>query len=99
MPSAVHGRSVLHWVSACALRRWPHLAAVAGILLIRTGVELLRPWPLKVLIDGVLAPQPGTRAIPVHWWSWLSQPTREVMVLYCALGTLLVLASARGAAA
>ena len=49
--------------------RWRFLAALALVLL-TTGFELLRPWPLKIVVDHVL----GTLPLP----SWLN---RSVQIL------------------
>jgi ATP-binding cassette subfamily B protein len=41
-----------------ALRRWPGLLALLGIMLLNVGLELLKPWPMKLLIDNVLGGKP-----------------------------------------
>jgi ATP-binding cassette subfamily B protein len=46
---------------------WPHRARLAGYLAITvlvTGLELLVPWPLKILVDSVLRDGPWPAVIP-----------------------------------
>jgi ATP-binding cassette subfamily B protein len=56
-PSAL--RTVL-WLSRYPLRRWPALLAVVATMVGKIGVDLLKPWPLKVLVDHGLSAQPLT---------------------------------------
>jgi hypothetical protein len=42
------------------LRRWRGLSAVLVVMLVRTGIDVLKPLPMKVLVDNVLAEhEPG----------------------------------------
>ena len=52
--------SLIAWVSRYALRRWQGLVAVLATMVGRIGVDLLKPWPLKILIDYGLTGQPLT---------------------------------------
>lgn len=52
-------RTVL-WLSRYPLRRWPALLAVVATMVGKIGVDLLKPWPLKVLVDHGLSAQPLT---------------------------------------
>jgi ATP-binding cassette, subfamily B, bacterial len=47
-----------------AFRRWRPLAAVLGTMFLEIGINLLKPWPLKVLVDNVLGDEPLTG--PLH---------------------------------
>ncbi len=38
-------------------RRWPALAGVVGALLLRVGLDVLKPWPMVFLVDYVLRGQ------------------------------------------
>ena len=42
------------WALSYALRRWPPLAAVALTMLVKIGLDLLKPWPMIFLVDHVL---------------------------------------------
>jgi ATP-binding cassette subfamily B protein len=59
------------WLVRYALRRWRSMSLVAMTMLIRIGLDLLRPWPMKVLIDNALDHQPlsplVTRLVPSTW--------------------------------
>jgi ATP-binding cassette, subfamily B, bacterial len=46
------------WALGYALRRWPALLAVLAILLLKIGLDVLRPWPMKFLADHVLGGRP-----------------------------------------
>jgi len=43
----------------------PALAAAAGLVVLRVGAVLLRPWPLALAVDYALAPEPQTGLDPV----------------------------------
>jgi ATP-binding cassette, subfamily B, bacterial len=42
------------WVSGYALRRWLPLLAVTLTMLVRIGLDVMKPWPLLFLVDYVL---------------------------------------------
>jgi ATP-binding cassette, subfamily B, bacterial len=42
------------WSLRYALRRWPALSIVLLTMLSQVGLEALRPWPMKILVDNVL---------------------------------------------
>jgi ATP-binding cassette subfamily B protein len=94
--SRASDRPVLNWARRHILRRWPQLAAVGGALLLRTGVELFGPWPLKVLIDEVLAPRLNAGSHRLAWI--LAEISREEAILYCAVATVVLFGLARVAA-
>ncbi|MGA7732006.1 MAG: ABC transporter ATP-binding protein [Chloroflexia bacterium] len=41
-----------------ALRRWPGMLAMLGTVVLGVGISVLKPWPMKVLVDNVLGGQP-----------------------------------------
>ncbi|MEA3189265.1 MAG: ATP-binding cassette, subfamily bacterial [Chthoniobacter sp.] len=43
---------------AFAFRRWPEMLAVLVSMLLSIGLSILQPWPMKLLVDNVLAGQP-----------------------------------------
>ena len=52
IPNAAPGTfSLLAWVVRFALPRWPRLIVVLGLMLAKIGFDLLKPWPMKVLVD------------------------------------------------
>jgi ATP-binding cassette subfamily B protein/subfamily B ATP-binding cassette protein MsbA len=42
------------WSLRYALRRWPALSLVLLTMFVHVGLEALRPWPMKILVDNVL---------------------------------------------
>ena len=74
---------LLRWLGRYASRRWGGLLAVLAIMLARIGLDLIKPWPLKVLVDYGLGDQPMSpviaslaTALPgsqgregIIWWS------------------------------
>jgi ATP-binding cassette subfamily B protein/subfamily B ATP-binding cassette protein MsbA len=42
------------WAVRRALPRWPALGAVLAVMLLKIGLDVLKPWPLKFLVDHVL---------------------------------------------
>jgi ATP-binding cassette subfamily B protein/subfamily B ATP-binding cassette protein MsbA len=52
--------ALVMWAVGAAVREWPGLLVVVVAMLLKIGVELLRPWPMKVLVDNVL----GHAALP-----------------------------------
>lgn len=76
------------WVSGYALRRWLPLLAVILTMLVRIGLEVLRPWPLLFLVDYVLRatpmPEPVARLV-----SMLPGPTTsEALIGWCVAATV-----------
>jgi ATP-binding cassette subfamily B protein/subfamily B ATP-binding cassette protein MsbA len=49
---------LFRWLGRYAWRRWRGLLAVLAIMLARVGLDLIKPWPLKVLVDYGLGDQP-----------------------------------------
>jgi ATP-binding cassette subfamily B protein len=74
-------------------RCWPYARAAAGpaavgafLLILGAGVELLLPWPLKWLVDGVFGSQP-----PPHWLVSLWPAFGEADVGRAVLGICLAI--------
>jgi ATP-binding cassette subfamily B protein len=81
--------SLLGWVWDYAARRWPPLAIVLFTVLVRVGLDVLKPWPLVFLIDYVLKAQP----MPLRLLSvveWLpGAPTQAALILWSVGATVL----------
>ena len=82
--------SLLRWVLGYARRRWYGVAFVLLLMLLRIGINVLRPWPMKVLVDHVLE----GRAYPswLNWTvSWLpAAETARDLVLWCVIGMFVI---------
>src|SRR5437016_523192 len=57
------------WAMGYAVRRKTGLAAVLATLLLRIGLDALKPWPMKLLVDHVLKGEAKSAAIAdaVEW--------------------------------
>src|SRR4051812_11239932 len=71
------------WALRYAARRWAGLSWVLAAMLLKTGLDVLQPWPMKVLVDNVL----GGRPIPSRLSSFLvhfpGAGTREGLLAWC----------------
>ncbi len=82
-------RRILPYLSA----HWPRLAWALVLALFISACELLKPWPLKIVIDSVLGGQP----LPWDWargWSSsavLLAACLAIVALYAVVGALHVL--------
>jgi len=69
--------------------QWPGLLLLAGTMLAGIGLAILRPWPLKLLVDHPLAGEPLPRAV-----GWIEElpgaGTPGGMVGWLALSTVLL---------
>jgi ATP-binding cassette subfamily B protein/subfamily B ATP-binding cassette protein MsbA len=77
---------VCRWALGYALRRKRGLTAVAGLTLLRIGLDVLKPWPMKVLVDHVLEGEPLSPGL-----TWLGAlpgaGVREGLLAWCVAGT------------
>src|SRR5688572_29021182 len=79
-------RWLLHYV----LRRWPGLLIVLATMFLKTGLDVLKPWPMKILIDHVLQGKtmPDTLS---HWVALLpGASTREGLLTWSVAGTVVI---------
>jgi ATP-binding cassette, subfamily B, bacterial len=78
------------WALGHARRRKGALAVVLGVMLLKVGVDVLKPWPMKVLVDNVLqgAPLPAGLAEAAALLPGAS--TRDGLLGWCVAGTVLV---------
>jgi ATP-binding cassette, subfamily B, bacterial len=51
------------WLARYALGRWGGLLAVLATMVAKVGLDLLKPWPMKVLVDYGLADRPLSPAL------------------------------------
>jgi ATP-binding cassette subfamily B protein/subfamily B ATP-binding cassette protein MsbA len=86
------------WAVGYALRRRGALAAVLTTMLLRIGLDALRPWPMKVLVDHALGGKPMTEGVarwvgalpgaadPANLVGWCVAATVVLFLLGWALG-------------
>src|SRR5262249_6663746 len=53
-----------HWLAHYALRRWTALLGVAAAMLLKIGLDLLKPWPMVFLVDFVLQGKVSSALFP-----------------------------------
>jgi ATP-binding cassette subfamily B protein/subfamily B ATP-binding cassette protein MsbA len=78
------------WSLSQARRRWRALAAILTVMLLNVGLDVLKPWPMKVLVDQVISEQPMSPAL-VRALEFLPYgTTREGLLVWCVVGTVLI---------
>ena len=99
--------AIFGWVFGQAMGLWPALVTVLVLMCARVTLELLKPWPLKVIVDQALDRQPAnggvTRAItalpgagagPQSLLAWCIALTVILFILGWVLTTAATLANA-----
>ena len=82
--------ALCRWALGYARRRWPGMAAVLGLTLLRIGLDLIKPWPMKVLVDHALGGRP-LGATADRWAGWLlGGATPPQLILGCAGATVVI---------
>jgi ATP-binding cassette subfamily B protein len=78
------------WLMRYAVRRWPGLIGVLVTMLAATGLNVLKPWPLKVLVDNALNGKPLPRDL--GWMLDLlpGATSREGLVAWTVAGTVIL---------
>src|SRR5437773_10598514 len=76
--------TLLAWVLKYARRRGWGVAAVLATMILKIGMDLLRPWPMKVLVDNVL----GGKKVPA-WLANAAMTPRE-LVTWCVGGMIVI---------
>src|SRR5882672_8712411 len=67
------------------LRQWRGLASLVLLCFLASGLAVLQPWPLKLLVDAVF--NSGT---PPAWISSLGIPDARLLIVIAAVGSFLV---------
>jgi len=78
------------WLMHYALRRWRAMVVVLAAMLLRTGLDLLKPWPMKVLVDQVFKQEPPADAIARIIHGLPGDHSRSTLVLWCIAGTVVL---------
>jgi len=69
------------------------IALTLGLLLLGIGLNLLKPWPLALLVDSILGSKPFPGWLPDGPQAW-GQPAQLTAIIAAALGLHLVHAAA-----
>jgi ATP-binding cassette, subfamily B, bacterial len=101
LPIDTSAGRLVRWVMRYALRRWTGLVAVLATMIAKIGLDLLKPWPMKVLVDSGLGDQPLSPALAALAALLPGADAREGMIGWSAAATviLFLLAWALGVAA
>ncbi len=86
-PSAVR---LLTWLTRYALRRWRGLLAVLATMVVKIGLDVLKPWPMKVLVDHVLGAQPLSPTLAALAAVLPGSGTREGLVAWSVAATVVL---------
>jgi ATP-binding cassette subfamily B protein/subfamily B ATP-binding cassette protein MsbA len=81
---------LVRWLVRYALRRWNGLLAVLAIMLLRVGVDLLKPWPLKILVDNGLGEQPLPATLQALATALPWTATRDGLIGWSVAATVLL---------
>jgi ATP-binding cassette subfamily B protein/subfamily B ATP-binding cassette protein MsbA len=78
------------WALRHAARRRLALSAVLSTMLVTIGLDLLKPWPMKILVDHVLQgdPLPDSLATAAGWLLGPFQP--EDLIGWCVAATVVL---------
>src|SRR6266498_5374151 len=77
------------WSLGYAWRRWPALTGVVMAMVLKIGLDVLKPWPMKLLIDHVLRDEPAQPGFV--WLAWLpGAQSREGLLAWCVGATVLL---------
>ncbi len=78
------------WLLGYAARRPTGLLAVLATMLMGTGMSVIRPWPLKIVVDYVISGQtmPAGLSSAVAWLPGAG--ARDVLLGWCLAGMLLI---------
>jgi ATP-binding cassette subfamily B protein len=84
-----HNYRRLFGYAAAYRRGW---AAIAAATTLSTGLSLLQPWPIQVLVDHVLSETPlrGPLAIVAERYAWMARP--ESLLAFVVLVGILIFA-------
>lgn len=78
------------WATTYAFRRWLALVAVLGTMLLKTGIDLLKPWPMVFLVDYVLQQKTAPPALKTLI-DWLpGAPTTSNLILWSVAATIVI---------
>jgi ATP-binding cassette subfamily B protein/subfamily B ATP-binding cassette protein MsbA len=78
------------WLARYAVRRWPGLLAVLATMLARIGLDVLKPWPMKVLVDHALSGLPAPPVVAAVLHVLPGAATREGLVAWSVAATVVL---------
>ncbi len=98
VPAGTGPLAIVGWLSGYAVRRWRGLIAALATMIAGIGLDLVAPWPMKVIVDNVLighemspfvariaAPLPGA-GTPRGLLTWSVAATIAIFLFKWGLG-------------
>src|SRR5437773_1261879 len=84
------GLRLCFWLLRYAMRRWPELLVVLIVMLLKIGLDMLSPWPMKILVDHALGDSPLPPALVAAAEILPGGATRESLIAW-SVGATVVL--------
>ena len=78
------------WLSRYAVGQWRGLLGLLATMLLKTGLDVLKPWPMKILVDNVLSGKPVPVALANFAGSFGLEPTRDNLLAWSIWGTVVL---------
>lgn len=78
------------WLLRYPLRRWSWLLGMLAVMLLKVGLDLLKPWPMKILVDHVLHNRPMPSWL-VSTFGWLPGGLVGESLLFWAVASTVLL--------
>jgi ATP-binding cassette subfamily B protein/subfamily B ATP-binding cassette protein MsbA len=78
------------WLSGYASRRWRGLVAVLATMVAKIGLDLLKPWPMKLLVDHALGSQPLPPALATLVAGWPGGGSPEALIGWSVAATVML---------
>jgi ATP-binding cassette subfamily B protein/subfamily B ATP-binding cassette protein MsbA len=78
------------WSRGHARRRWAALGGILTVMLLKVGLDILKPWPMKVLVDQVISEEPIPQSLAGALESLPYGVTREGLLIWCVVGTVVI---------
>jgi ATP-binding cassette, subfamily B, bacterial len=95
-PIDTSGVRLFKWLAGYALGRWQGLLAVLATMIAKIGLDLLKPWPMKVLVDHGLNTDPLSPGFATVFELLPGAATREGLIAWSIGATVLLFVAAWG---
>ncbi len=81
---------LLSWLTPYVRRRWVELSGVLVAMLLKIGLDVVQPWPMKVLVDHALGSKPMPPRLAAVAAMLPGALTREGLVFWSIAATIVV---------
>ncbi|MEO6456873.1 MAG: ABC transporter ATP-binding protein [Chloroflexia bacterium] len=78
------------WLLRYPFRRWSWLLATVVVMLLKIGLDLLKPWPMKILIDYALSGKPVPDVLASVLQQMPGGASRESLITWSVAATILL---------